>query len=172
MNNILAFIVRAIGLLLVQQLILNHMPLGNGLMFAFVLPMAFYMLAFDTPRVQLVVIGFVLGIVTDSFESSFGLYTLSFSILGYFIGILRYRFYSREEIDNREAGILDHHPLKNAPFIFTCNLVVLLAFYLIENFSGSGVGYAILRAFLSAILSTIFMMCLQFIFPSKRMKNR
>lgn len=172
MNSILTFCVRALGLLLIQQLILNHMPIANGLCFAFVLPMALYTLPFDTERTQLIVCGFVLGLITDAFESSYGLYTLSFSILAYAIGILRNRFYGREESENKRGGILDSDIVKNLPFLFTCNVIILLAFYLLENFSASGIGFAVLRALLSGVVSTLFMASFQFIFPSKRMNNR
>jgi rod shape-determining protein MreD len=172
MNSILIFCLRALGLLLIQQLLLNHMPIGNGLCFAFILPLALYTLPFDTERTQLILCGFVLGLITDAFESSYGLYTLSFSILAYAIGLLRNRFYGREEAENKQNGILDNGVVKNLPFLFTCNFIVLLAFYLIENFSASGIGYAVLRALLSSILSTLFMASFQFLFPSKRMNNR
>jgi rod shape-determining protein MreD len=172
MNSFLLFFLRASGLLLIQQLLLNHMPIADGLCFAFILPLALYTLPFDMERTQLILCGFVLGVFTDSFESSYGLYTLSFSILAYAIGILRNRFYGREEAESKQNGVLDNGVLKNLPFLITCNFIVLLAFYLIENFSASGIGYAVLRALLSATLSTLFMASFQFIFPSKRLNNR
>lgn len=172
MNSILMFCARAFALLLIQQLLLNHMPIADGLCFAFVLPLAFYTLPFDMERTQLILCGFVLGLLTDAFESSYGLYTFSFSILTYSMGILRNRFYGREEAESKQNGVLDNTIVKNLPFYLTSNFIVLLSFYLIENFSASGIGYAVLRAFLSAILSTLFMASFQFIFPSKRMNNR
>lgn len=172
MNHILIFCARAIGLLLIQQLLLNHMPIADGLCFAFVLPMALYTLPFDMERTQLILCGFVLGLITDAFESSYGLYTFSFAILAYGIGVFRNRFYGREEAESKQNGVLDNTVVKNLPFYITCNFIVLLAFYLIENFSSSGVGFAVLRALLSSILSTLFMASFQFIFPSKRMNNR
>lgn len=173
MTHYLAFALRFLGLLLFQQLVLNHFPIGgNALCFVFLLPFAFYTLPFDVPRSQLVLLGFICGLVTDAFESSYGLFTITFSALCYFIGIVRYRFYSKDEVENKQSGVLDHNALKNLPFIMVCNFVLLLVFYLIENFSWQGTGYAILRAFLSALLSTAFMLCIQFIFPSKRLKSR
>lgn len=171
MNSYLLFVFRFIGLLLFQQLILNHFPIGNGLCFVFILPFAFYTLPFDMPRAQLVLVGFACGLVTDAFESSYGLFTLSFSALCYIIGLLRYRFYSKEEIE-KANGILDHMALKNLPFIIICNFFLLIVFYLVENFSWEGLGYVFLKALLSTLLSTAFMLCIQFIFPSKRLKSR
>jgi hypothetical protein len=68
-------IIRIIFLILLQGLIVNRLDLASGLILPSVYIFAILMLPLQTPRLLLLVIGFVAGIFMDSFTNTIGMHT-------------------------------------------------------------------------------------------------
>lgn len=76
-NNIL----RAIILILVQVMLLDHMDLAGGYVVGYVYVLFLLMLPFETPPWALLLIGYMTGLVLDMFSNTPGMHTSACLIL-------------------------------------------------------------------------------------------
>lgn len=76
-----ANVLRAIGLILLQALVIDHMDIANGWVTPYLYVLFLLMLPFDTPPWGLLVIGFVTGSIMDLFSGTPGLHTSACTVM-------------------------------------------------------------------------------------------
>ncbi|MBK9329536.1 MAG: hypothetical protein IPM95_09555 [Sphingobacteriales bacterium] len=83
MNNkfILTNIIRFAVLMALQVLLLNELPLGRA--YIMIYPLAILLLPVFTPRLAVLVLAFLTGLIIDMFSNGGGLHTASLTLIGY-----------------------------------------------------------------------------------------
>ncbi len=169
MNNVFfSNILRFIGLLLVQVLILKKVVIG-GSSFNYVsliiYPLFLMLLPLRTPHSVLVLLGFVIGILVDAFYDSYGVHA-SASV---FIGFIRP--FVLKIVEPKGGYIQNSSPTKRrlgASWFFIYSSIILfthLFFYFsVEAFTFYYIGDIVLKTVSSFLFSIIIIMLYQFIF--------
>lgn len=172
MSIYLRNIIRFILLLLIQVLLLNHIPLqwwatpGFPPYTPFIYPLFLLLLPFSTPKWFLLIAGFSIGICMDAFMDTGGMHAAACVLLAFsrpkILALLlpkRLSEYKNTAPNVRSIGW--------SPFLTYCAVLLLIhnsLFYLIEIWSFSGLGYLFIKILLSLATSMIFVVIYMFLF--------
>jgi len=95
-------ILRMAFFVLIQGMVLNRIDLWQGYILPFIYILGLLMLPLNTPRLLVLIAGFVTGLAVDMFSSTAGLHTSASLVLAFFIPIVSKVLSPRE---GYEAGL-------------------------------------------------------------------
>lgn len=157
-------ILRFIGLLLLQVLILNQVEV-HGFISPFIYPLFILLLPLETPRAMLLLFAFAMGVSVDFFSNTPGLHAAALVFMAYarqFVITLNY------PPGGYEAGDRPNIKSMGNSWFFTYALFCLILhhffFFFIEAYSFAFLFYTLLKIFISLILSLILCLLYQYIF--------
>ncbi|MDD3739036.1 MAG: hypothetical protein PHP31_07055 [Lentimicrobiaceae bacterium] len=158
-------IIRFVLLLVLQVLILNKINL-----FGYLHPNAYILfillLPFETPGWLLLILAFVTGLSVDVFEGVMGIHTIA-TVFAAFIRpyVIRAVGNEPEYGTNAKPGIFD---MKLSWFLYYAAIIIFLHQFilnLLDAFSFKQFFLLLWRTILNSILTLIFAVILQYIFP-------
>ncbi len=161
MNNIvIQNIVRFVGLMLLQVLVLNNIYLGQ-----FINPYLYVLFVLMLPSslapVWMLLIAFVSGLCVDVFSNVLGLHAAACTLVAFFRIVFADKILTRgDDVVIDTPSIYSVAPQQFAFYLFVLLLIYNVAYYLLEDFTFSGWW----RLFISALLSTAVVWCLSMLF--------
>lgn len=160
---------RFVLLLAIQVLVCNHVHL-----FGYINPhiylLAILLMPFEIPLTAQYLIGFFSGLVVDMFAMSLGVHASATLLVVFLRPHLVSMLNGKKKIDGIERAIPGVKDFKWL-FIYTFTLSVVhhFAAVLLEAFSFRHFLFTILSALLSAIFTTLVILCIEYMFfPLKR----
>ena len=171
MNKTVLQIIRFVVLLLFQVLVINHIRLG-GYVHPHIYLIFIMLLPFNTPKWQLLVLGFVLGLSIDLFTGTPGLHAgattlMAFcrpSIIKLVSGNLKF-----ENIQEPSLGQIDGMWMFR--YVLCMVFVHHFALFFLESFSFHLIGQVLLRILLSVPVSIFLIMMILYIFKREKKKE-
>jgi rod shape-determining protein MreD len=164
-------IIRFVVLVLFQVLVINHIRLG-GYVHPHIYLIFIMLLPFNTPKWQLLVLGFVLGLSIDLFTGTPGLHAgattlMAFcrpSIIKLVSGNLKF-----ENIQEPSLGQIDGMWMFR--YVLCMVFVHHFALFFLESFSFHLIGQVLLRILLSVPVSIFLIMMILYIFKREKKKE-
>jgi hypothetical protein len=171
MNKTVLQIIRFVVLVLFQVLVINHIRLG-GYVHPHIYLIFIMLLPFNTPKWQLLVLGFVLGLSIDLFTGTPGLHAgattlMAFcrpSIIKLVSGNLKF-----ENIQEPSLGQIDGMWMFR--YVLCMVIVHHFALFFLESFSFHLIGQVLLRILLSVPVSIFLIMMILYIFKREKKKE-
>ncbi|MDO5314801.1 MAG: rod shape-determining protein MreD [bacterium] len=171
MNKTVLQIIRFVVLVLFQVLVINHIRLG-GYVHPHIYLIFIMLLPFNTPKWQLLVLGFVLGLSIDLFTCTPGLHAgattlMAFcrpSIIKLVSGNLKF-----ENIQEPSLGQIDGMWMFR--YVLCMVFVHHFALFFLESFSFHLIGQVLLRILLSVPVSIFLIMMILYIFKREKKKE-
>ena len=171
MNKTALQIIRFVVLVLFQVLVINHIRLG-GYVHPHIYLIFIMLLPFNTPKWQLLVLGFVLGLSIDLFTGTPGLHAgattlMAFcrpSIIKLVSGNLKF-----ENIQEPSLGQIDGMWMFR--YVLCMVIVHHFALFFLESFSFHLIGQVLLRILLSVPVSIFLIMMILYIFKREKKKE-
>ncbi|MBR0538729.1 MAG: rod shape-determining protein MreD [Bacteroidales bacterium] len=171
MNKTVLQIIRFVVLVLFQVLVINHIRLG-GYVHPHIYLIFIMLLPFNTPKWQLLVLGFVLGLCIDLFTGTPGLHAgattlMAFcrpSIIKLVSGNLKF-----ENIQEPSLGQIDGMWMFR--YVLCMVFVHHFALFFLESFSFHLIGQVLLRILLSVPVSIFLIMMILYIFKREKKKE-
>ncbi len=171
MNKTMLQIIRFVVLVLFQVLVINHIRLG-GYVHPHIYLIFIMLLPFNTPKWQLLVLGFVLGLSIDLFTGTPGLHAgattlMAFcrpSIIKLVSGNLKF-----ENIQEPSLGQIDGMWMFR--YVLCMVFVHHFALFFLESFSFHLIGQVLLRILLSVPVSIFLIMMILYIFKREKKKE-
>lgn len=171
MNKTVLQIIRFVVLVLFQVLVINHIRLG-GYVHPHIYMIFIMLLPFNTPKWQLLVLGFVLGLSIDLFTGTPGLHAgattlMAFcrpSIIKLVSGNLKF-----ENIQEPSLGQIDGMWMFR--YVLCMVFVHHFALFFLESFSFHLIGQVLLRILLSVPVSIFLIMMILYIFKREKKKE-
>ena len=173
MTTLIKNIIRFCVILLIQVLILNKVtlqwwaqPAGFPVFIPYLYPLFILLLPFETPVALLLVAGFLCGLSVDAFMNTAGIHAFATVLIAYFrINVLNALLpknlseYAGQTPSVKNMGWL--------PFIVYVSFLIVLhhaAFFTIELWSLSNIGYLLLKIFASAFTSVLLIIAYVLLF--------
>jgi hypothetical protein len=155
--------IRIIILLLIQIFLLDILPFGY--FYIMIYPCAILLLPVATPRVAVIIIAFLCGIILDTFSNGYGLHTASITLLGYLrFFILKY-FQPKSGWGKLDVPNIYQQGLQWFVYYILISIFIHHSFYfLLESFSAYSIIYTIKRLIISIILSSILTILINLLF--------
>ena len=171
MNKTVLQIIRFVVLVLFQVLVINHIRLG-GYVHPHIYLIFIMLLPFNTPKWQLLVLGFVLRLSIDLFTGTPGLHAgattlMAFcrpSIIKLVSGNLKF-----ENIQEPSLGQIDGMWMFR--YVLCMVIVHHFALFFLESFSFHLIGQVLLRILLSVPVSIFLIMMILYIFKREKKKE-
>ncbi|MBR4468290.1 MAG: rod shape-determining protein MreD [Bacteroidales bacterium] len=171
MNKTVLQIIRFVVLVLFQVLVINHIRLG-GYVHPHIYLIFIMLLPFNTPKWQLLVLGFILGLSIDLFTGTPGLHAgattlMAFcrpSIIKLVSGNLKF-----ENIQEPSLGQIDGMWMFR--YVLCMVFVHHFALFFLESFSFHLIGQVLLRILLSVPVSIFLIMMILYIFKREKKKE-
>lgn len=171
MNKTVLQIIRFVVLVLFQVLVINHIRLG-GYVHPHIYLIFIMLLPFNTPKWQLLVLGFVLGLSIDLFTGTPGLHAgattlMAFcrpSIIKLVSGNLKF-----ENIQEPSLGQIDGMWMFR--YVLCMVFVHHFALFFLESVSFHLIGQVLLRILLSVPVSIFLIMMILYIFKREKKKE-
>lgn len=171
MRMILKYVLRFFLFFLVQVLVLNQIEIGWGIQIM-IYPLFILLLPVDMSIFSLMIIAFVLGLSIDSLSNGFGLHTSSLLSVAYFRPFIYKIFAPRDGYDILlETNIFT---MGTSWFIKTFGLLIIIHhfwFFMLEMFKLNEIPFVLQKTGLSAIISILICILLQYLFFRKRRSN-
>lgn len=167
--DILKNTARFIFLLILQGLVVNKLDLFNGLMLPQLYLFAILMLPLETPRLAVLLIAGVTGIVADMFTSTPGLHTTACLILGY-LQPLVLRFISpRDGYEFGQQATVQSHGLSwFLTYAISLVLVHHFVLFYLEALRFDDFFKTLIRVLLSALGTLVLLIIGQYLIYSPR----
>jgi rod shape-determining protein MreD len=168
MTELLKNILRFAGLVLLQVWVLNNVRIGNYVN-PFVYLLFIMMLPAGIPGWALLVLGFFTGTVIDMFMSTYGLHAAATLFASFARPTLLKIAVGTNEPDLQLTPSALSLGLRSwTGYVFAMLILHHSALFLLESFSFAGLGYTLLRIFLSFIFSGFVIMMISLFFSSSR----
>lgn len=171
MNKTALQIIRFVVLVLLQVLVINHIRLG-GYVHPYIYLIFIMLLPFSTPKWQLLVLGFALGLSVDLFTGTPGLHAGATTLMAFcrpsFIKLIS----GNQKFENIPEPNIGQ--LGGIWFLRYALLMVLIhhfALFFLESFSIRLIGQVLLRILLSVPVSTFLIMMILYIFKSEKKRE-
>lgn len=163
-NDIVKNIVRFVILVLLQGLVINHIPLGPYfILFPYV--MFILMLPFETPNIVVLGASFVLGLAVDIFYDTQGMHAAACVLMGFSRVYILKLISPREGYDASMKPTVQH--MGSTWFVSYAVILILIhhfAFFYIEAFSFSEFFRTLLRVIASSFGTLALIYIIQFLF--------
>ncbi len=157
-------IIRFIGLMLLQVLVLNEIEL-HGFINPYIYPLFILLLPFEIPHALLLVLAFGLGITMDLFSHSLGLHAAACVFMAFLrpliINLNRPRG-GYESTDKPSVKMMGFRW-----FLIYASIALLLHhlfFFFVEVFSFANFEYTLMKVAISTLISTILVMIYEYLF--------
>ncbi len=171
MNDFLKHGLRFLFAVLVQVLILNQMEIGFGIQLM-VYPLFILLLPVEINVITLMLISFLMGIAIDSFSNTFGLHTSAILVLAYTRPMIYSLFSPRDGYDTLvETNVFT---MGFGWFIRTAGSLIFIHhfwFFMLEMFKMNEILFVLQKTVLSAPISFLICILLQYLFVKKSNKN-
>lgn len=170
MNKTALQIIRFVVLVLLQVLVINHIRLG-GYVHPYIYLIFIMLLPFNTPKWQLLVLGFVLGLTVDLFTGTPGLHAGATTLMAFCRPSIIKLVTGNQKFENitePNLGLLGG--IWFLRYVLCMVLIHHFALFLLESFSFRLIGQVLLRLLLSVPVSVFLIMMILYIF--KREKKR
>ncbi len=171
MNKTALQIIRFVVLVLLQVLVINHIRLG-GYVHPYIYLIFIMLLPFSTPKWQLLILGFALGLTIDLFTGTPGLHAGATTLMAFCRPSIIKLVSGNQKFENiteRNLGQL------GGIWFFRYALCMVLihhfALFFLESFSFSLMGQVLLRILLSVPVSIFLIMMILFIFKTEKRRE-
>lgn len=173
MSTLVKNIIRFIIILLLQVLILNKItlqwwsqPPGFPVFIPYIYPLFLLLLPFETPAWALMLAGFFGGLVVDAFMNTAGMHAFAMVLIAYFRTNVLNALLPKNlsEYPNQTPSVKNMGWL---PFIIYVSFLIVMhhaAFFSIELWSMSNIGYLLLKILVSAVTSILFVLAYVLLF--------
>ena len=169
-NTLIRNILRFVGLVILQLMIINNIKLGN-----FIHPCVYVLyimiLPFDTQKWKLLLSGFLIGFVIDIFNGTPGLNAAATVLMAYLrpniIGLTT----RKSDIDGKIEPSISEMGLQWF-YVYMVLLLIIhnLALFILEAFSFRLLGLVLLETLLSVIISSFAIVLIIYIFKPIKSK--
>lgn len=164
MRSVVTHSLRFVLLILLQVLVFNQLEIGFGI-HVMVYPLFIMLLPFEISIVFMLFLAFGMGMIIDSISNTYGLHTSALLLVAYVRPVIFNLLSPREGYDNlKEANVFE---MGQRWFILAFGSLLLIHhfwFFLIEVFKINDFFFTLRKLVLSAPISYVFCILLQFIF--------
>ncbi len=167
MGGFIGHSIRFILFVLVQVIVFNNLTIGWGIM-PMVYPLFLMLLPVNINVFLLMLIAFAMGISIDSISDTYGLHASSLVMMAYFRPVILKAFEPREGYESMASVSL--YSMGSGWFLSVFGILLLihhLWFFTLEIFNIYDILFILQKTILSAVLSFILCLFIQFIFISK-----
>ncbi len=163
-NNIIKISIRFILLVLLQVLIVQNIRLGSYIiLFPYIL--FILLLPFETPKLGVLALSFLIGITIDIFYDTAGMHAAACTLIGYSRHFILKLLSPR---DGYETGLIPNVDSMGPVWFITYSAIIIfihhLFFFYLEIFRFNEFFRTLLRVFLSTIGTFCFVYVVQFLF--------
>jgi hypothetical protein len=171
MNKIFLQIIRFVVLVLFQVLVINHIRLG-GYVHPYIYLIFIMLLPFNTPKWQLLVLGFFLGIIIDVFTGTPGLHAGATTLMAFCRPSIISLISGNQKFDNiQEPNLGQLDGMWFFRYVLCLVFIHHFALFFLESFSFRLIGQVLLRILLSVPVSVFLIMMILFIFKTERKRE-
>ena len=171
MNKTVLQIIRFVVLVLFQVLVINHIRLG-GYVHPYIYLVFVMLLPFSTPKWQLLVLGFALGLTVDLFTGTPGLHAGATTLMAFSRPSLIKLISGNQKFENiTEPNISQLGGLWFFRYALFLVLIHHFALFFLESFSFRLIGQVLLRILLSVPVSIFLIMMIMYIFKSEKKRE-
>ena len=171
MNKTALQIIRFVVLVLFQVLVINHIRLG-GYVHPYIYLIFVMLLPLSTPKWQLLVLGFVLGLSVDLFTGTPGLHAGATTLMAFCRPSIIKLVSGNQKFENvDEPNLGQLGGLWFFRYALCMVLVHHFALFFLESFSFRLIGQVLLRILLSVPVSIFLIMMILFIFKSDKKRD-
>ena len=171
MNKIFLQIIRFVVLVLFQVLVINHIRLG-GYVHPYIYLIFIMLLPFNTPKWQLLVLGFFLGIIIDVFTGTPGLHAGATTLMAFCRPSIISLISGNQKFDNiQEPNLGQLDGMWFFRYVLCLVFIHHFALFFLESFSFMLIGQVLLRILLSVPVSVFLIMMILFIFKTERKRE-
>ena len=171
MNLTLKNIVRFVLFFVLQVLVLNQIEIGTGAQIM-IYPLFIFLLPVELNVIFLMAIGFALGICIDAMSNTYGLHASSLLAMAYLRPAI-FRIFAPS--DGYDALLETNlYTMGSKWFVKTFGILLLVHhfwFFMLEMFKLNEVLYVFQKTGLSALISFLISVFLQFLFLRKPKRN-
>ena len=158
-------------LVLFQVLVINHIRLG-GYVHPYIYLVFVMLLPFSTPKWQLLVLGFALGLTVDLFTGTPGLHAGATTLMAFSRPSIIKLISGNQKFENiTEPNIGQLGGLWFFRYTLFLVLIHHFALFFLESFSFRLFGQVLLRILLSVPVSIFLIMMIMFIFKSEKKRE-
>lgn len=171
MNKTVLQIIRFVVLVLFQVLVINHIRLG-GYVHPYIYLVFIMLLPFSTPKWQLLVLGFALGLSVDLFTGTPGLHAGATTLMAFCRPSIIKIVSGNQKFENiQEPNLGQLGGIWFLRYALCMVLVHHFALFLLESFSFRLIGQVLLRILLSVPVSVFLIMMTLYIFKSEKKRE-
>lgn len=152
-QNIVSFIL----LTLVQVLVLNNVQF-LGFINPYIYILFILMLPARMPRWLVLILGFILGIVIDTFSNTLGMHTFSTVLIAYARSYIIQLFTSIDEGNNPVPSFYSFGVGAYVKYVISLVLIHHISLFIIEAFNFTSIWIVILKALLSSVISILLIL--------------
>ncbi len=171
MNKTVLQIIRFLVLVLLQVLVINHIRLG-GYVHPYIYLVFVMLLPFSTPKWQLLVLGFAIGLTIDLFTGTPGLHAGATTLMAFSRPSIIKLISGNQKFENiTEPNISQLGGLWFFRYALFLVLIHHFALFFLESFSFRLIGQVLLRILLSVPVSLFLIMMIMYIFKSEKKRE-
>ena len=171
MNKTVLQIIRFIVLVLLQVLVINHIRLG-GYVHPYIYLIFIMLLPFSTPKWQLLILGFALGLTIDLFTGTPGLHAGATTLMAFCRPSIIKLVSGNQKFENiTEPNLGQLGGIWFFRYAICMVLIHHFALFFLESFSFSLMGQVLLRILLSVPVSIFLIMMILFIFKTEKRRE-
>jgi rod shape-determining protein MreD len=171
MNKTALQIIRFVVLVLLQVLVINHIRLG-GYVHPYIYMIFIMLLPFSTPKWQLLVLGFALGLTVDLFTGTLGLHAGATTLMAFCRPSIIKLVSGNQKFENiTEPNLGQLGGIWFFRYALCMVFIHHLALFFLESFSFRLLGQVMLRILLSVPVSIFLIMMILFIFKTEKRRE-
>ena len=171
MNKTVLQIIRFVVLVLLQVLVINHIRLG-GYVHPYIYVVFVMLLPFSTPKWQLLVFGFAIGLIVDLFTGTPGLHAGATTLMAFCRPSIIKLVSGNQKFENiTEPNIGQLGGLWFFRYALCMVFIHHFALFFLESFSFRLMGQVLLRILLSVPVSVFLIMMIMFIFKTEKKRE-
>ena len=171
MNKTALQIIRFVVLVLFQVLVINHIRLG-GYVHPYIYLIFIMLLPFSTPKWQLLILGFALGLTIDLFTGTPGLHAGATTLMAFCRPSIIKLVSGNQKFENiTEPNLGQLGGIWFFRYALCMVLIHHFALFFLESFSFSLMGQVLLRILLSVPVSIFLIMMILFIFKTEKRRE-
>ena len=171
MNKTALQIIRFVVLVLLQVLVINHIRLG-GYVHPYIYMIFIMLLPFSTPKWQLLVLGFALGLTVDLFTGTLGLHAGATTLMAFCRPSIIKLVSGNQKFENiSEPNLGQLGGIWFFRYALCMVFIHHLALFFLESFSFRLIGQVMLRILLSVPVSIFLIMMILFIFKTEKRRE-
>lgn len=171
MNKTALQIIRFVVLVLLQVLVINHIRLG-GYVHPYIYMIFIMLLPFSTPKWQLLVLGFALGLTVDLFTGTLGLHAGATTLMAFCRPSIIKLVSGNQKFENiTEPNLGQLGGIWFFRYALCMVFIHHLTLFFLESFSFRLLGQVMLRILLSVPVSIFLIMMILFIFKTEKRRE-